>query len=154
MTTYLFRKLDMFIKFLEENNNFKYILRSYLTIHKNGTAEFFGTWSKILQLGQRQLLAFQASVTSRDLLFQEVRHRCNWWVRWNTSPGLFDAQFVSDTGLSVHIAFSCCTVISWWQAYFGSSNAKNPFTPGSVTESNSINFIKATLRLQMPWCPA
>ena len=27
-------KLDMFIKFLEENNNFKYILRSYLTIHK------------------------------------------------------------------------------------------------------------------------
>ena len=145
-------KLDMFIKFLEENNNFKYILRSYLTIHKNGTAEFFRYLPevKILPAGPKTVAwLFKRSVNlsgftiSRSEALKFATDELDGTLLYQVY--LMSQVCIRHQSIYCDIAFTHA-VQSFRddKPMFGSSNAeKAKFTPGSVTESNSINFIKS-----------
>jgi abequosyltransferase len=145
-------KLDIFLKFLEENDNFKYILRSYLTIHKNGMTELFQYLPevKMLPAGPETVAwLFKRSVNlsgftiSRSEALKFATDKLDGTLLYQVY--LMSQVCIRHPSIYCDIAFSHA-VQSFRdnKPMFGSSNAeKGKFTPGSVTESNSINFIKS-----------
>ncbi len=144
--------LDIYLSFLEENRDYKYVLRSYLTVHKNGTIEFFRYLPKntILSAGPETVAwLFKRSVNlcgftiSRSEALKFETDKLDGTLLYQVY--LMSQVCIRHPSIYCDVAFTHA-VQSFRnnKPMFGSSDAeKRKFTPGSVTESNSINFVKS-----------
>lgn len=145
-------KLEKFIKFVKSNSQFKYFLRSYLTIHQDGTEEIFQYLpkSKILPKGLETVAwLFKRSVSLSG--FTISRNDALYYTT-NKLDGTLLYQVYLMSQICMHNESIYCeipfahAVQSFRQnkPMFGSSEAeRKKYTPGSVTLSNSLNFIKS-----------
>ena len=145
-------KLDDFLTFLTDNSNFKYVLRSYLTIHQNGMTEFFRYLPevKILPAGSDTVAwLFKRSVNLSGFTVSRIEA-----LKFATDELdgtlLYQVYLMSQVCMrhpSIYCDIACTHAVQSFRddkPMFGSSEAeKAKFTPGSVTEKNSINFIKS-----------
>lgn len=145
-------KLDMYIDFLEENRDYKYILRSYLTIHKNGMTEFFRYFPRntILSAGAETVAwLFKRSVSLSGFTISR-REALKFATDKLDGTLLYQVYLMSQVCIK-HKSIYCDIPFSHAvqsfrnnKPMFGASDAeKGKFTPGSVTVSNSINFLKS-----------
>lgn len=144
--------LDKYLGFLEENRDYKYVLRSYLTVHKNGMTEFFRYLPKttILPAGPDTVAwLFKRSVNlsgftiSRNEALKFATDKLDGTLLYQVY--LMSQVCIRHPSIYCDVAFTHA-VQSFRdnKPMFGSSDAeKRKFTPGFVTESNSINFVKS-----------
>lgn len=144
--------LDRFIAFLRENEDKRYVLRSYVTEHADGSVETFHYLPKVQD--------FAPGVDSVAWLFKRSVSLCGFTI---AREGLEDfATEALDGTLLYQVYLMAQTCLRYASVYcdfpvghavqsfrkdkpmFGTSDAeRSRFTPGSVSVENSINFSKA-----------
>jgi len=144
--------LDQFLSFLNEHTNVKYVLRSYVVVHSDGVLEPFRYMAK-----STDLLAGEGTVA---WLFKRSVTICGFTI--NREEALKHATVDLDGTLLYQIYLMAEVCLEHPSIYcdipvaqavqtfrsdkpmFGNSLAeKSRFTPGSISEDNSINFTKA-----------
>lgn len=144
--------LDQYIRFLNENSDKKYILRSYLVRHENGQIEHFRYLPETTVLN--------SDAASVAWLFKRSVTLCGYTIdreealKYSTSDLdgtlLYQVYLMSQVCLRHESIYCDIPVAEMVPSYrqdapmFGNSEAeKSRYTPGSVSEDNSINFSKA-----------
>jgi abequosyltransferase len=143
--------LDQFLNFLTEHINVKYILRSYVVVHPDGSEEPFRymTESTVLPPGEGSVAwLFKRSVTICGFTIsrkEALKHA----TADLDGTLLYQIYLMSKVCLehpSVYCDIPVAQAVLTWQgdySMFGNAEAeKSRFTPGSVTGDNSINFTK------------
>lgn len=144
--------LDSFITFLKQNLDKKYVLRSYVTIHPNGHTEHYRYLPKTTSLppGEKTVAwLFKRSVTicgftiSRDAALKHSTADLDGTL-------LYQVYLMAQICLENESIYCDIPVAHAVQSFredkpmFGASAAeKTRYTPGSVTQDNSINFSAA-----------
>jgi len=144
--------LDAFLLFLTENDDIKYVLRSYKVVHLDGVVEPFRYMaeSTLIPPGEQSVAwLFKRSVTICGFTInrqEAVKH-----ATADLDGTLLYQIYLMAQVCLVHPSMYCdIPVAQAVQSYrddkpmFGSSvDEKSRFTPGQVSEENSINFTKA-----------
>lgn len=153
---FLPNKLEQFIRFLRKNSNIGYFLRSHITKHSNGQIEYFRYLPSIqffdageetvvwmlkrsvsicgFTISRKKALKFQTDKLDGTLLYQ-VYLMAQVCLKYNSC--YYDEPFVHN----VH-GFRDDSPM------FGSSiSEKKKYTPGIISEDNSINFTKSYFEL-------
>ena len=144
--------LNRFIKFLENNIDKSYILRSYLTVHQDGRIEYFHYLpkSQTIPAGQEAVSwLFKRSVSLSGFTISRMLAS-----RFETSELdgtlLYQVYLMSQVCLlndSIYCDIPFTHAVQSFRndsPMFGNAEAeKSRFTPGSISCSNSINFTKA-----------
>ena len=144
--------LDEFLEYLSENTQAKYILRSYSVEHDTGRIEVFRyrKSSMVLEPGQAMVTwLFKRSVTISGFTIDRA---CALEYETNELDGtlLYQVYLMAATCLNSPSAYCNTPVALVSQTYredapmFGSAKTESgKYTPGRVTEDNSINFTKS-----------
>jgi len=144
--------LDEYIRFLNENSDKKYILRSYLVRHENGQIEYFRYLPETTVLKpDEETVAwlFKRSVTICGFTIDRAEAQ-----KYSTSDLdgtlLYQVYMMAQVCQQNESIYCDIPVVEMVQTFrqdapmFGNSEAeKSRYTPGSVSEDNSINFSKA-----------
>lgn len=153
---FLPKKLDKYILFLQKNTDIGYVLRSHLTEHSNGSIEYFKYLSKSqpfsagektvawlikrsvsicgFTISRAKALKFQTKDLDGTLLYQ-VYLMSQVCLKYNSY--YYSEPFV-------HNVHGCRDD----KPMFGSSESERQrYTPGVVSEDNSINFTKSYFEL-------
>jgi glycosyltransferase involved in cell wall biosynthesis len=144
--------LDRFLHFLAEHAEIKYVLRSYIVVHLDGVIESFRYMAKttVLPAGEKTVAwLFKRSVTICGFTInreEALKHSTS-----NLDGTLLYQIYLMAQVCLEHSSIYCdIPVAQAVQSYrddkpmFGNSIAeKSRFTPGAVSEDNSINFTKA-----------
>lgn len=144
--------LDRYMGFLSKNLDRKYILRSYQVIHHDGNVEYFRYLpeSRTLPAGEETVAwLFKRSVTicgftiSRDEAQAAATSDLDGTL-------LYQVYLMARICLFNESAYCDIPIVQAVQTFredkpmFGTSEAeKGRYTPGAVTQDNSINFTKA-----------
>jgi len=145
-------KLNEFISFLKKNKEFPYILRSYISLHEGGDLENFFYLPKIsvMPKGEKTVAwLFKRSVSLCGFTISRAEAQ-----KYATSDLdgtlLYQVYLMSMVCLrnkSIYCDIPVAQAIQTFRndyAMFGNAEAeKIRFTPGIVTDNNSINFTKA-----------
>lgn len=148
--------IDKFIEFLKKNKDKPYILRSYITKHADGNIEYF----KYLPNSQ----TLPAGVNTVAWLIKRSVTICGFTisrkealkVATDNLDGtlLYQVYLMARVCLNNESIYYDSPIVQCTQDYrkdnpmFGNSkNEKNLYTPGKVSEDNSINFTKAYFEL-------
>lgn len=144
--------LDEFIAFLQKHTDKKYILRSYLVRHESGQIEYFRylpATTEFLPDSETVAWLFKRSVTICGFTIDREEAR-----KYSTSDLdgtlLYQVYLMAQVCLRHPSIYCDIPVVEMVQTFrkdtpmFGNSEAeKSRYTPGSVSEDNSINFSKA-----------
>lgn len=144
--------LDEYFHFLNENIDKKYILRSYLVRHENGQIEHFRYLPETTVLNSNEETVawlFKRSVTICGYTIDREEA-----LKYSTSDLdgtlLYQVYLMAQVCLCHESIYCDIPVAEMIPSYrqdtpmFGNSEAeKSRYTPGSVSEDNSINFSKA-----------
>lgn len=144
--------LDQLLHFLTKHGEFKYVLRSYVVVHPDGVIEPFRYMAKttVLPAGEETVAwLFKRSVTICGFTInreEALKHTTS-----NLDGTLLYQVYLMAQVCLEHSCIYCnMPVAQAVQSYrddkpmFGNSNAeKSRFTPGAISEDNSINFTKA-----------
>jgi glycosyltransferase involved in cell wall biosynthesis len=140
--------LDNFLVFLQSNKQYNYILRSYEIEHADGTIEIFKYFphSTILKSGaDSACFLFKRSVSIAGFTIRRDRAKA-------LATDQFDGTLLYQLYLVLNIAyfedtiFCDIPVASVTQSFrnnnsdFGSASAERKFTPGKISQENSIRF--------------
>lgn len=150
------KALEKIMQFLRDNREKKYILRSYLTAHPDGSVEYFRylNATTVLPAGEKTVAwLFKRSVTicgftiSRDdanvLATNELDGTLLYQIYLMASLCLFNESIYFNEPI-VHAVQS----FREDKPMFGNAEAeKSRYTPGTVSHDNSINFTKAYFEL-------
>ena len=144
--------LDQYLSFLTEHSNVKYVLRSYIVVHSDGFVEPFRYMAKanVLPHGESSVAwLFKRSVTicgftiNREEALKHVTTDLDGTL-------LYQIYLMAQVCLehpSIYCDISVAQAVQTFRddkPMFGNSIAeKSRFTPGSISEDNSINFTKA-----------
>lgn len=148
--------LDRFLDFLDKHEDVKYILRSYITIHPDGHTENFRYLPKeaVLPRGEATVAwLFKRSVTICG--FTIAREDA---LKFATSDLdgtlLYQVYLMAQVCLhhdSIYCDFPVAHAVQSFREdkpMFGASEAeKSRYTPGTVSQDNSINFTKSYFEL-------
>lgn len=148
--------LDCFLAFLTKHGDVKYILRSYITIHPNGQTENFRYLPKEAMLPQGEATVawlFKRSVTICGFTITRDEAR-----KFSTADLdgtlLYQIYLMAQVCLYNDSIYCDFPVAHATQSFrddkpmFGNSEAeKSRYTPGSVSQDNSINFTKSYFEL-------
>jgi abequosyltransferase len=148
--------LDRFLQFLSQQQDKKYILRSYISIHTDGTVEHFRYLPAVTVLApgeQTVAWLFKRSVTvcgftiSRDDAHAVATTELDGML-------LYQIYLMAEMCLKHESVYCDFPVAQMTQTFrgdvqmFGSSEAeRSRFQPGSVSQDNSVNFTKAYFEL-------
>ena len=148
--------LDHFLQFLTENHDKKYILRSYIVIHPDGSVENFRYLprSTVLPPGEKTVAwLFKRSVSicgftiSRDEALAVATSDLDGTLLYQ----IYLMAKVCLTNESIYCDFPVAQAVQSFRddkPMFGSSDAeKDRYTPGTVSYDNSINFTKSYFEL-------
>ena len=144
-------KLDLFLEFLKRNMDVSYILRSYSSIHPDGTSEDFRylPHEKRFSPGIETCVFFyKRTVTICGVTFKRKRA-----LDFNTNQFdgilLYQLYLVAEIALIDPTVYCDIPVAVMVQSYrddnpqFGASKSEvGIFQPGKITMQNSINFTK------------
>lgn len=148
--------LDKYLCFLAENQNKKYILRSYIVIHADSSIEKFRYLpsSVVLEPGEETVAwLFKRSVTICGFTIARDEAQA---VATSDLDGtlLYQIYLMAKVCLKHESIYCDYPVAQAVQSFrrdkpmFGSSEAeKSRYTPGTVSHDNSINFTKAYFEL-------
>jgi abequosyltransferase len=144
--------LGRFLTFLEKHADKKYILRSYLVVHPGGGLENFRylPTSAVLPAGEETVAwLFKRSVTVSGFTISRDDALAAAVVDLDGTL-LYQVYLMAKVCLfheSVYCDFPVAQAVQSFRddkPHFGSSAAeKSRYTPGSVSQDNSINFTKA-----------
>jgi glycosyltransferase involved in cell wall biosynthesis len=140
--------LDEFLTFLQSNKQFNYILRSYEIEHTDGNIEIFKYFPRATIL--------KSGATSSCFLFKRSVSIAGFTIARNRALGLatnkFDGTLLYQLYLVLHIAyfedtiFCDIPVARVTQSFrkndtaFGTADKESKFTPGKISQENSIRF--------------
>lgn len=144
--------LDSYLEFLDRHQECKYILRSYIAVHEDGTVENFRYLPETTEFppGEETVAwLFKRSVSlSGFTIDREVAAACATDDLDGTL--LYQIYLMAEACLQGRSIYCAIPVTQAWQTFrddyqmFGSSDAeKGRYTPGSVSLDNSINFTSA-----------
>jgi abequosyltransferase len=144
--------LDQFIAFLRQNRDKPYVLRSYLTEHPDGRTEYFRYLpkSEVLPAGEATVAwLFKRSVSLCG--FTILREQASQFATTDLDGTLLYQIYLMAQVCLRHDSIYCNIPITHAvqtfrgdKPMFGNSEAeKSRFTPGTVSNDNSINFTKA-----------
>ena len=143
--------LDQFLSFLTEHINVKYVLRSYVVVHPDGSVEPFRYMaeSTVLPPGEDSVAwLFKRSVTICGFTINR-KEALEHATADLDGTLLYQIYLMSQVCLehpSIYCDIPVAQAVLTWHgdtAMFGNAAAeKSRFTPGSVTGDNSINFTK------------
>jgi abequosyltransferase len=146
---FISRSLNKYIYFLKNNTEKKYVLRSYNTMHEDGKIERFRYMEKETSLppGEETVgWLFKRSVSIAGFTIdreQALKHSTNKL----DGTLLYQVYLMSQVCLQYDSIYCDIPVVYAVQSFrdnkpmFGNSEAeKSRYTPGSVTQQNSINF--------------
>ncbi len=148
--------LDRFLLFLSDNSDKKYILRSYITTHANGNVETFRYLAntKVLPPGEETVAwLFKRSVSICGFTISRVDAQA---IATADLDGtlLYQIYLMSEICLvneSIYCDFPVAEAVQSFRddkPMFGSSEAeRSRYTPGTVSQDNSINFTKSYFEL-------
>jgi len=144
--------LDQYLLFLAKHKEIKYVLRSYVVTHQDGVVEPFRYMAKSTHLpaGEDTVAwLFKRSVTICGFTIdreEALRHS----TTEIDGTLLYQVYLMAEVCLEHSSIYCDIPVAEAVQSFrddkpmFGSSEAeKSRYTPGSVSEDNSINFTKA-----------
>ena len=144
--------LAQFIKFLKQNQDKPYVLRAYLTQHPEGRTEYFRYLPKTtLLIHSEDTVAwlFKRSVTICGFTISRAEALKHSTIDLDGTL-LYQVYLMAQVCLRQDSVYCEIPFVHAVQTFredkpmFGSSQAeKSRFTPGSVTQNNSINFAKA-----------
>lgn len=148
--------LDRFLDFLTKHKDVKYILRSYITIHPDGRTENFRYLPREANLphGERTVAwLFKRSVSICGFTISRDDA-----LKFSTSDLdgtlLYQIYLMAQVCLhheSIYCSFPVAHAVQSFRddkPMFGASEAeKNRYTPGTVSQDNSINFTKSYFEL-------
>ena len=144
--------LALFIQFLKENRDKKYVLRSYVTIHPDGHIEHFRYLPETTSLPAGENMVawlFKRSVTICGFTISRAEALRHATIDLDGTL-LYQVYLMAQTCLQNDSIYCDIPVVHAVQSFrddkpmFGSSAAeKSRYTPGSVTQDNSINFSAA-----------
>lgn len=144
--------LDHFLGFLKENRDKKYVLRSYTTVHENGRKESYrylpGTSS--LPPGEDTVAwLFKRSVTICGFTISREEAAAHATADLDGTL-LYQIYLMGQVCMEHESVYCDIPVAQMVQSYrqdkpmFGSSEAeKTRYTPGTVSQDNSVNFTAA-----------
>lgn len=146
--------LDRLMDFLEKNINLGYVLRSYQLLYKNGTVEKFRYYegNKFFEPGEATYLElFRKSVfisgfaIRRELALEHL-------VGDFDGTLLFQLYLAAEAALKYPTAYFDEVLTEQYERElnpsFGSSKTeKGLYTPGEVTVTNSLNFMKGFIKI-------
>jgi O-antigen biosynthesis alpha-1,2-rahmnosyltransferase len=144
--------LNRFLQFLNEHEDKKYILRSYIVVHPDGNIENFRYLPN--------MSVFPPGEETVSWLFKRSVSLCGFTISRNDAfrvstteldgTLLYQVYLMAQICLDHHSIYCDFPVAQAVQSFrddkpmFGSSEAeKSRYTPGSVSQDNSINFTKA-----------
>ena len=144
--------LDLYINFLEKNEHYPYILRSYITIHNSGQIENFKYLksTSILRKGEETVAwLFKRSVTISG--FTINRNIANSYSTIDLDGTLlYQVYLMAAVCLKYDSIYCDIPVAHAVQSFrsggalFGNSKAERErYTPGIISNDNSINFSKS-----------
>jgi glycosyltransferase involved in cell wall biosynthesis len=148
--------LGHFLQFLSDNDDKKYILRSYITVHPDGRIENFRYLpdSRVLPAGEETVAwLFKRSVSVCGFTISRDEAQA---VATSDLDGtlLYQIYLMAQVCLvneSIYCDFPVAQAVQSFRddkPMFGSSDAeKSRYTPGTVSQDNSINFTKAYFEL-------
>lgn len=148
--------LDRFLDFLRRHEDVKYILRSYITIHPDGRTENFRYLPKetVLPRGEATVAwLFKRSVTICGFTISRDEA-----LKFSTADLdgtlLYQIYLMAQVCLyndSIYCDFPVAHAVQSFRddkPMFGNSEAeKSRYTPGTVSQDNSINFTKSYFEL-------
>lgn len=144
--------LDQFIAFLKQNRDKKYILRSYVTIHPDGHTEYFRYLPQTTSLpaGEETVAwLFKRSVTICGFTISRAEALKHATAELDGTL-LYQVYLMTQVCLTNESVYCDIPVAHAVQSFredkpmFGASAAeKSRYTPGSVSQDNSINFSAA-----------
>ena len=148
--------LDKFLQFLTQHEDKKYILRSYIVVHPDGVTENFRYLKEatVLPPGEKTVAwLFKRSVSiagftiSRDDALTAATNDLDGTL-------LYQLYLMAEVCLDNESVYCDIAVAEVAQSFrddnpnFGASEAeKSRYTPGSISQDNSINFTKAYFEL-------
>lgn len=141
------KALDKYMKFLEENNDLEYILKTARTIYKNGDIEEFRYFDKTTY--------FNSGFNSFITLFRKsvfisgftIKTKSALEFETNKFDGslLYQLYLLAEACLKGKSAYCDILLTQQYEGgtpFFGSSSTeKDLYTPGTITVDNSINFV-------------
>lgn len=149
---FISNNLNEFINFIKSNNDNSYFLRRYIVKHPNGTKEDFRYYSnhKFFEAGIGTFLSlFRKSVFISGFTFKKSSVKSFYFTDDFNGTLLYQLFLCGELALNYKTAY-CDIPITFMDLQlrgipeFGSSgNESSNFTPGSITISNSINFMKS-----------
>lgn len=144
--------LDDYVVFLKEHIDVRYVLRSYISVHPDGTVEPFRYLSKTTRLSAGEETVawlFKRSVTicgftiDREEALKHATDKLDGTL-------LYQVYMMSQVCLehdSIYCGFPVVEMVQTFRSntpMFGNSAAeKGRYTPGKLSADNSINFTKA-----------
>jgi glycosyltransferase involved in cell wall biosynthesis len=150
------RALDRFLKFLKEHKDKKYILRSYVAVHSGGRVENFRYLPEVTVLppGEKTVAwFFKRSVTICGFTISREEALAASTAELDGTL-LYQVYLMSRVCLKHEAIYCDIPVAQVGQSFrddkpmFGASAAeKSRYTPGRVSEDNSVNFTKAYFEL-------
>ncbi|KAF0192542.1 MAG: Uncharacterized protein FD165_705 [Gammaproteobacteria bacterium] len=148
--------LDRFLWFLSENGDIKYILRSYISVHPDGCIEHFRYLPKttVLPAGEETVAwLFKRSVTisgftiSRDAAYAASTSDLDGTLLYQ----VYLMACVCMDNESIYYEHPVAHAVQSFRGdnpHFGNAEAeKSRYTPGSISQDNSINFTKSYFEL-------
>ena len=148
--------LDRFLHFLDEHADKRYILRSYMVVHADGSTENFRYLPgvTVLPAGEESVAwLFKRSVTICGFTIAREEALA---AATSDLDGtlLYQIYLMAQVCLGHESVYCDFPVAQAWQSFrddkpmFGNSEAeKGRYTPGAVSQDNSINFTKAYFEL-------
>jgi glycosyltransferase involved in cell wall biosynthesis len=144
--------LSKFISFLKNNINIKYFLRSYLSTHPNGEVEEFHYLSNTTTIpcGEKSVSwLFKRSVTICGFTIsrsEAIKHE----TMELDGTLLYQVYLMSQVCMNYESIYYDIPIVHATQSFredkpkFGASDAeKSKYSPGKVTQDNSVNFAKS-----------
>lgn len=149
-------QLDRFIEYLKANPDLGYVLRSYRSVHENGSVELFRYFdgNQRFAPGEDAYVAlFRRSVTIAGFTFRRALAADFLTDRFDGTL-LYQLYLMAELTLRHPSGYCDVPVASVTQTFrldkpqFGASDAeKGLFEPGKVTPRNSVNFMKGFFKI-------
>lgn len=141
--------MDKYMKFLEENDNLGYVLRSYETLHDDGSTEQFKYYEDtcFFPVGMKTYVElFRKSVFVSGFTFKREYALENMTDRFDGSL-LYQLYILAEICMKHPAAYYGIPItqsIDGGYPYFGTSETeKDLYTPGYATVENSVNFMRS-----------
>jgi abequosyltransferase len=145
--------LTEYIKFLKENCDLGYILKTSRTIHNDNSIEEFRYYPKSIYFDasyEAYITLFRKSVFISGFTFRRV-YSLPFLVDNFDGTLLFQLYLLAEITLKHRSAYCDILLTQQYEGgipYFGSSDVeKNHYTPGTVTIQNSINFMSSFFKI-------